>query len=190
MVGEMGGTDIAQVFIDKAKEVGAPLVFAQLYMNNFAAEHKEQGWLFHAEGYPNLKGQLSGLAQDNNARTVLTAVEVLREVDYAIPQEAVYNGFARVVDLTGLMGRWQELAQSPRVICDIAHNDHGIRYVVDQLQSEQYDRLHIVFGMANDKDTGSVLSILRSAVYYFTRASIERALDEKELARQAAEYGF
>lgn len=191
VVGEMGGTDIAQVFIDKAKEVGAPLVFAQLYLNNFAAEREEQGWLFHGDRYSNVKGQLGGPAQDRNARTVLTAVEILREVDYQIPVEAVYSGFAHVVDTTGLMGRWQQLALSPRIVCDIAHNAQGIEYVVDQLKTERYDRLHIVFGMANDKDTDSVLSILpKGAVYYFTRAAIDRALNETELANKAAAYGL
>ena len=191
VVGEMGSTDVAQVFIDKAASVGAPLVFAELYMNNFAAERKGGGWLFYADEYPNIAGQLGGLAQDKNARTVLTAVEILQEVDYSIPTEAVYRGFAHVMDTTGLMGRWQQLASSPRIICDIAHNAHGIQYVVDQLQSERYGRLHIVFGMANDKDAESVLSLLpKDAAYYFTRASIERALDEKELANKAAARGL
>lgn len=191
VVGEMGGTDIAQVFIDKAKSVDAPLVFAQLYMNNFAAEQKVSGWIFHADGYPSINGQLNGLAQDKNARTVLTAIEVLRELDYHLPKEAVYRGFARVVDVTGLMGRWQLLGSSPKILCDIAHNAHGIRYVVDQLAGERYEQLHIVFGMANDKDTESVLSLLpKDAVYYFTRAAIDRALNENELANRAAIFGL
>lgn len=191
VIGELGNTEVAQVFIDKAESVEAPLIFAELYMNNFKAERKEAVWLFHADGYPEVKGELNGLAQDKNARTVLTAVEVLHETGYNIPKEAVYKGFGNVTTITGLMGRWQQLQTSPRVICDIAHNAHGIQYIADQLRSENFDRLHIVFGMANDKDVSTVLSLLpQDAIYYFTKASVERALDEKILATQAETYGL
>lgn len=191
VIGEMGDTEVAQVFIDKAQSVNAPIVFAERYMNNFKAERREFGWLFHADGYPEVKGELKGLVQDKNARTVLTAVEILLETGYDIPKEAVHKGFANVTVITGLMGRWQQLQTSPKIICDIAHNAHGIRYVAEQLQSENFNRLHIVFGMANDKDINAVLSLLpQKAIYYFTKASVERALDEKTLARQAGAYGL
>ncbi len=191
VIGEMGNTEVTQVFIDKAQSVNAPIVFAELYMNNFTAERKESGWLFHANGYPDVKGGLKGLAQNKNARTVLTAVEVLLETGYDIPKEAVYKGFADIIAITGLMGRWQQLQTSPKIICDIAHNAHGIRYVAEQLQSENFNRLHMVFGIANDKDIDPVLSLLpRDAVYYFTKASVERALNEKILSRQAEAHGL
>lgn len=191
IIGEMGSTEVAQVFIDKAKSVNAPLVFAQLYMNNFEAERKGGRWLFHADGYPELQSELTGLAQDKNARTVLTAVEVLLETGYKISRDAVYRGFANVVETTGLMGRWHQLQSSPRITCDIAHNAHGIQQVVEQLQSERYERLHIVFGMANDKDADAMLALLpRDAIYYFTRAAIDRALDETELAKKASMHGL
>ncbi|SFS45615.1 dihydrofolate synthase / folylpolyglutamate synthase [Porphyromonadaceae bacterium NLAE-zl-C104] len=192
VIGEAGNTEVTQVFIDKAQSANAPIVFAELYMNNFKAEKCESGWLlFHADGYPDVKSELRGLAQDKNARTVLTAVEVLLETGYVIPKVAVYKGFANVTSITGLMGRWQQLQTSPKIICDIAHNAHGIRYVAEQLQSENFNRLHMVFGMANDKDIDPVLSLLpRDAVYYFTKASVERALDEKTLAQQAETYGL
>ncbi len=191
VIGEMGSMEVTQVFIDKAQSVSAPLVFAELYMNNFKAERSDSGWLFHADGYPDVKGELKGLAQDKNARTVLTAVEVLLETGYEIPKDAVYKGFANVIHITGLSGRWQQLQTSPKIICDIAHNAHGIRYVAEQLKSENFAKLHIVFGMANDKDIESVLSLLpQKAIYYFTKASIERALNEKIVANQAEAYGL
>jgi len=191
VIGEMGSMEVTQVFIDKAQSMSAPLVFAELYMNNFKAERSDSGWLFHADGYPDVKGELKGLAQDKNARTVLTAVEVLLETGYEIPKDAVYKGFANVIHITGLSGRWQQLQTSPKIICDIAHNAHGIRYVAEQLKSENFAKLHIVFGMANDKDIESVLSLLpQKAIYYFTKASIERALNEKIVANQAEAYGL
>lgn len=191
VIGEMGHTEVARVFTDKAQSVNAPIVFSEIYMNNFVAARGESGWLFQADGYPDLMGELRGPAQDKNARTVLTAVEVLLETGYDIPREAVYKGFANVITITGLMGRWQQLQSSPKIICDIAHNAHGLRYIAEQLRSEKFDRLHIVFGMVNDKDVKSVLALLpEDALYYFTKASVERALDEKMLAQQATGFGL
>lgn len=191
VIGEMGHTEVARVFTDKAQSVNAPIVFSEIYMNNFVAARGESGWLFQADGYPDLMGELRGPAQDKNARTVLTAVEVLLETGYDIPREAVYKGFANVITITGLMGRWQQLQSSPKIICDIAHNAHGLRYIAEQLRSEKFDRLHIVFGMVNDKDVKSVLALLpEDALYYFTKASVERALNEKMLAQQATGFGL
>lgn len=189
VIGEAGSIEVAQVFIDKANSVEAPLVFSELYINNFVAERNSSGMLFKADGYNDLKGELRGPAQEKNARTVLTSIEVLKEIGYNIPKEAVYSGFVNVISLTGLLGRWQIVQQEPKIICDIAHNSHGIQYVVDQLANESYNNLHIVFGMANDKDIDSVLKILpRNAVYYFTKASTERALNEDIIKEQAFEY--
>lgn len=191
VIGEMGDTEVSQVFINKAKSVEAPIVFAELYMNNFAAKRSGDQIIFNSDNYSNLIGRLNGPAQEYNARTVLTAIEVLSELGYNIAKDAVYKGFANVIELTGLMGRWQELQKSPKIICDIAHNSHGIRCVVERLKSEKFNKLHIIFGMANDKDTDSVMKLLpMNAVYYFTRASVERALDEKILADRAKGFGL
>jgi dihydrofolate synthase/folylpolyglutamate synthase len=189
IIGEAGNIEVAQVFIDKANSVEAPLVFSELYMNNFVAERSSSGMLFTADGYKDLNGELRGPAQEKNARTVLTSIEILKEIGYNILKEAVYSGFANVISLTGLLGRWQIVQQEPKIICDIAHNSHGIQYVVDQLVGERCNKLHIVFGMANDKDIDSVLKILpKNAVYYFTKASIERALNEDLIKEQASIY--
>ncbi len=191
IIGEIGNIEVSQVFIDKAKSVEAPIVFAELYMNNFKSERTSKGWVFNTDEYTDIIGTLRGPAQDKNARTILTTIEILKEIGYNIPYEAVYNGFANVVDITSLMGRWHELRTHPRVICDIAHNSHGIKYIVEQLESENYKKLHIVFGMANDKDVDSVLSLLpKHADYYFTKANVDRALDEKVLTEKAQRFGL
>ncbi|MDI9523796.1 MAG: folylpolyglutamate synthase/dihydrofolate synthase family protein [Bacteroidota bacterium] len=191
VIGEAGDGDVERVFTERANSLNAPLHFAERKRADFTAERNHFGWLFHADGYPPFISQLNGWAQDNNARTVLTAVDLLLEKGYNIPREAVLIGFARVVNTTGLMGRWQTISSTPRTICDIAHNAHGIRYVAEQLRSEPYERLHIVFGMANDKEVDEVLSLLpKEATYYFTRAAIDRALNEKELAAMADAHGL
>ena len=91
----------------------------------------------------------------------------------------------------GFTGRWQILQENPKIVCDTGHNAHGIRYIAEQLRAEKYKHLHIVFGMVNDKNTSEVLQLLPAkATYYFTKASVERSLDEKLLAQQALHFGL
>ena len=108
-----------------------------------------------------------------------------------IPDKAVYQGFENVTKLTGLQGRWQHINNIPKVICDTGHNIGGIQYIVRQLNSEKYKTLRIVIGMVNDKDINGVLSILpQNAVYYFTQASIPRALPAQEMMQKGLAHGL
>ncbi len=190
VIGEAKG-DVKQVFIDRANEVKAPLFFAEEHTLFDSARQCDKGWEFNCGEYPHLIGELGGLCQEKNAATVLTAVAQLRAAGYRITTQSVYEAFAHVTTLTGLMGRWQQLESSPRLVCDTGHNTGGIEYITRQLQHESYRTLRIVIGMVNDKDISGVLAMLpKQATYYFTRASIPRALPQEELARLAAQVGL
>ncbi len=191
VIGESDDEEVKKVFTGKADSENAPIIFAETVLNDFSARRVDDEWIINTREYPDLIYKLNGFAQEKNAKTVLAAVAELKKIGYGIPKDAVYSGFARVVELTGLKGRWQVLREKPKTVCDTGHNAHGIRYIVEQLKQEKYNRLHVVFGMVNDKDIASVLAMLpRQAVYYFTRASVERALNEKTLAEQAAAFGL
>ncbi len=164
------------VFLNKAQEVNAPVFFA---------EENDR------EDYPGVESELKGLYQKKNTRTLLTALPLLKEAGYRIDEQTVRSGFARVCELTGLMGRWQMLQESPTLICDTGHNVGGITYIVEQLKQQSYHRLHIIIGMVNDKDISGVLALLpRDATYYFTKASVKRALPEHELYKLASDAGL
>lgn len=191
VIGEASEEKVKTVFLDKAKEQNSPIVFADTALPDFSADIQGSMWIFSTREHGDLKGELNGFAQEKNAKTVLTAVEQLKRIGYQIPKEAVYEGFENVVEITGLMGRWQTLQQSPKIICDTGHNAHGIRYIAEQLKQEKYKKLHMVFGMVRDKDSNAVLSLLpKNAKYYFTKPSNERALSEKTLAQQALQHGL
>ena len=130
--------------------------------------------------------QLQGNYQDKNMQTAYVALQVLRNFcGIELSNDAIAKGFAEVCTLTGLRGRWEVLSQSPLTICDTGHNGHGIRYVAEQLRSSSPHRLHIVFGMVNDKDIDTVLGLLpEDAVYYFTQPATSRALPAEELCRR------
>lgn len=158
------------VFQQKAQEVGAPIHFA---------EEEE-----HMQDYPQLDFELKGLYQEKNQRTLLASLALLKKAGYHFTDENVCQGFAQVVELTGLMGRWQRLQERPTLVCDTGHNTGGIAYVAEQLRQQSCRRLHIVLGMVSDKDVRGVLALLpKEADYYFTQASVKRALPATELAQ-------
>ncbi len=189
VIGEAEG-GVAEVFRERAIEVNAPIYFVQDEKPILTAQPGiNGGWDYSSGQFGEFHGELGGLCQDKNAATVLQTLEVLIQKGYTIPKEAVHQGFAEVTSLTGLQGRWQMLGESPKIICDTGHNEGGMQYIVQQLANEKYDRLHIVFGVVNDKDVRKILSMLpRHARYYFTKASIQRALDEQELQKLASAF--
>lgn len=192
VIGEAEGV-VRKVFEEKALSEGAPVTFAQDKDIIARAEMQEDGsWLFQTAKYSDLKGELGGLPQVKNAATVLCAVDALLGEGIAIIPDAVYEGFARVSELTGLLGRWQIIRhEKPRIICDTGHNVGGFEYITKQLANEKCKQLRIVIGMVNDKDISKVLALLPAdAVYYFTRASVSRALDESELHDKASVFGL
>jgi dihydrofolate synthase/folylpolyglutamate synthase len=147
-------------------------------------------WEFETHLYPGLINELGGFAQEKNTATVLSAVRLLKET-LTIPPKAVYKGFRWVVENTGLLGRWQILQYNPQLVLDTGHNAGGMEYIVRQLREEKYERLHLIFGMVNDKDLAPVLQLLPDdAEYYFTQARIPRALDAGLLAEQASRFGL
>ncbi|MBJ7880467.1 bifunctional folylpolyglutamate synthase/dihydrofolate synthase [Gelidibacter salicanalis] len=134
---------------------------------------------------------LKGYYQNKNKATVIAAVQVMRQKSFEISEEALKKGFLNVVKNTGLNGRWQILQTHPKVICDTAHNKEGLQYAMSQLLDEDFDQLHIVFGVVNDKDVESILPLLpKMAVYYFCRPNIPRGLDAEILQNVFIKHGF
>jgi dihydrofolate synthase/folylpolyglutamate synthase len=131
---------------------------------------------------------LSGLYQQKNLVTVLEAVHQLQLIGWKISYGNVSEALQHVKKTTGLHGRWEVILHDPKIILDVAHNVDGISQVVEQLSFETYDHLYIVIGMVKDKEIEEVLKLLPShASYYFTKAQIPRALDEKELKEKASQ---
>lgn len=190
VIGEAEG-EVRAVFQQRADEVGAPIFFAQDSHCMTSATPTRGGWLYTDTLAGDVWGELGGLCQEKNAATILTAVAELRNRGYNIPDEAIREGFAHVTTLTGLQGRWQRIADAPLTICDTGHNIGGMQYIAQQLADTPCRNLRIVLGMVNDKDISGVLSLLpRKAQYYFTQASVARALSAQEVATIATKYGL
>jgi dihydrofolate synthase/folylpolyglutamate synthase len=133
---------------------------------------------------------LGGNYQEKNIPTVVQALDIL-STRFNIKDSDIIRGLKNVIQNTGLKGRWQTIGVNPLIICDTGHNKEGLEYVMDQICTMSKSRLHIVVGFVNDKDLISVLPLFPvDAVYYFTRASIMRALDENVLRTEALNYGL
>ncbi len=189
--------ELIDVFKTKARILKAPVYLAHKYFQvpySVLAGDGKQYFLVKSgknHVFPELCSDLQGLIQRKNLPVVLETIATLRRLKWSISDEAVYKGIANVKELTGLHGRWEISQKKPLVVFDTAHNEDGIRVVVQQLAETRYRELHIVIGTVNDKVIDKVLQLLpQEARYYFTQASIPRALDVKLLAAKAGFYGL
>ncbi len=162
------------VFLAKAKETNSEIYFASDLIG---------------ETYPSA---LHGDYQIQNKKTVLQTIKVLQDrKQLSISETFIKNGFLNVIKNTGLQGRWQQLGENPKVICDTAHNAHGLRIIINQLKKEKYDQLHIVLGLVNDKNLDEILPLFpRNAIFYFCKPNNFRGLDEAILKEKAAEFNL
>ena len=135
---------------------------------------------------------LLGDYQQKNIQTVLKTIEILnQQEDWIITEEALTLGLQKVVENTHLKGRWQICGNSPKIICDTAHNASGLQLVMQQLQKESYNKLYIVLGVVKEKNLDLILGLLPTdAYYYFTKPSIPRGLLAEELAESAKHFNL
>lgn len=180
------------VFEDKAKSTNSDIIFAEDNKLINGYKQTENGLLLYkSDKIKDLYGELNGLYQVKNTNTILNAVYKLIGLGYNIDETNIKNGFRNVCHLTGLMGRWQKLEENPTIICDTGHNIGGMKYIVEQLSRMKYDKLHIIIGMVNDKDISGVISLLpKNAKYYFTQASVKRALPAEQVKEIANNHGL
>ena len=171
------------VFIQKATSTNSAIYLAEENDIILSHQHSHNGGIdYETKTYGTIHGELSGLCQIKNTATILTAINVLAKIGLAIQPENIIEGFKHVCELTGLRGRWEKINKNPITICDTGHNVNGLEYIVRQLQQQKYEKLHIVFGMVNDKDIEGVLSIMpKDATYYFCQASVKRAMPSQQL---------
>lgn len=133
---------------------------------------------------------LGGDYQVKNLQTLFMAYNVLKDY-FKLSATNLAEGIRKTIINTGLKGRWQILGNNPLIVCDTGHNREGLEYVVRQIRSTRAAGVHIILGFVKDKDLSTILPLFpEDARYYFTRASVPRALDEKTLAETALEYGL
>jgi dihydrofolate synthase/folylpolyglutamate synthase len=165
--------EVHSVFYQKAIETRSDLFLAE---QNVADEYLSD---------------LKGFYQSKNSKTAVRSIKVIQDLSFSVSEFQIKKGLLNVVKNTGLLGRWQILNTSPLTICDTAHNKEGLNYVIKQLLSLEYNNLHIVLGVVNDKDLAEILSLLpKKATYYFCRPSIPRGLDATILKDKSKQFNL
>ncbi len=204
VVGE-SNEETDHVFLKKAKECNSCLLFADKVLkstplggeqslkdeNSFYSVDLHRLPLSSASDFNQseivIECPLIGDYQQNNIKTVIGCLPFLKQINHA----NLLRGIKNTISNTGLMGRWQVLGHKPLVICDIGHNTHGLKWVVNQISRERYTKLHFILGVVNDKDISAMLNILpKDAFYYYCKADIPRGLESAKLTRLATEAGL
>ena len=145
----------------------------------FADKVEPELWAQHEEILQ--KMDLQGEYQRKNLRTVLAALDVL-----GAKGNFVREALIRTAERTGFRGRWEKLSDNPYVICDIGHNEHGLKYNfahLERMKSEgRCTDLIMVYGSVADKDVDSVIYLMpKDAIYVFTQAQGKRALPAENI---------
>ena len=167
-------SETKDVFIEVASRNNSEIYFAD----------KEKHILYQSD--------LKGSYQKKNVSAVVRTIDVLRDLgEFIVSDKSVHDGLLKVVENTGLLGRWQLLQESPRIICDTAHNREGLTYTMDQLAKTSYERLHIVFGVVSDKDLSTIIPLMpKDANYYFCKPNVPRGMSVDLLEQCFTEAGF
>ncbi len=163
--------EIAPVFEEIAKERNSELVYAD------------------KEDLEEYKTSLFGSYQNRNIKGVLATIKLLK--GFNISQEHIRRGLMKVIENTGLLGRWQILQENPKVVCDMAHNSEGLTLVLEQVKLQKFKTLHIVLGFVKEKNLDVILPLFpKDAIYYLARPDIPRGLDVEILMKKASEFGL
>ena len=179
------------VFQETAKNKNADIFFADKHLQiPFMLKTLENRLKFNIEKegkilFKDLEIDLLGNYQQKNIITAVCSILHLQK-KIEVSTENIYNGLKKVVKNTHLLGRWQIMDSNPLIVCDTGHNEDGVKYVIEQIKNTAYKRLHIIWGMVADKNIDKILELLpENANYYFTKAQIPRAMDEKLLSTKA-----
>ena len=158
-----------EVFIQSARDKKSDIIFAD--QNNH-------------QSYPS---DLNGNYQRKNQKTVLEALNFLKSKNYKIPEVALKKGLNRVIQNTGLRGRWEILSKNPLIICDTAHNKAALLMVLEQLNDYQSNKIHFILGFTNDKDLQDISKLFpKDGIFYFVKANIERGAEPKKIMESFA----
>jgi len=190
------------ILSEVAAKLNAPLIHAATQFSPFqlrttngfleiAMRQQPEGLI----GYYTL--DLLGHYQQYNLSSVLAACKVLLTQGWEMSDQHIQHALRNTKKITGFSGRYEIIHHHPDIILDVAHNEDGIRELVQQFSTIpenaglQQPKLHIILGMVKDKDIDKVLSMLpQSATYYFTNASIPRAMPVNMLSAKARSRGL
>ena len=203
IVGE-ASAEIRPIFEALAEEHDTSIFYAEDEGEVISAEFlpEDAGIYYKTKHIGEFKSELCGHYQAKNTCTILAVLNELVKQGYLCRtisfneakiavQKELNETFLHVCEITGLKGRWQTVRTHPTVVCDVGHNMAAWEYLSQQLATVKCEHMHIVFGLVDDKDVYSIMSLLpQSATYYFTKGSTKRALPEMSVKTFGQQFGL
>ena len=126
---------------------------------------------------------LRGEFQRENMKTAMLALGVLGDRGWKVSEENARKGAKRVLKNTKLKGRWQKIGTQPLTFCDVAHNEAGLKEVINLIESTPHENLWMVLGTVSDKNMDSLIKILPKEAYYILcEANVPRAMPAGEMS--------
>jgi len=126
----------------------------------------------------------------NAALAGLTISKLFDTDDYA----HIEKGIRKVLENTGLQGRYEIFNSKPDIIFDSAHNPDGIKEFIEEFKkdSKGYNKKSILFGAMKDKSLKEMLTTLGNHFdnIYVTEIDYERSAKAADLKKIAAEIGL
>ena len=143
---------------------------------------------FDFDGLDRVRLPLIGSYQPRNAALAITALRVMREKGWNIPESAIRAGLETVQ----WAGRFELLRHQPAFVLDGSHNSHGMTATVQSLR-DRFPGQKFVFlvSIMADKDVDKMLELLAPlAVRFVTVAAhTPRAMPAQTLAEHIRRYG-
>ena len=184
---EFLGNNLKDIAKEKAGIIkkGVPVVISEFQKETFPVfETKAQKIgtdIYLAENTNKFETDLLGDFQNKNINGVVKVISLLEQLN--ISYQNIEKGLLNIKRNTGLIGRFQILNDSPKVICDVGHNLEAFQEIIANLNSLRFDNLKFVLGFVKGKDFEKIIDILpKNAQYFFCKPDIKRGLSLESLA--------
>ncbi len=184
--------EAARVIAKKAYESGAKFYDATKIKYGIR-EESAFGYKFDMEiygtDYSDVKIIMSGRHQVENAKTAMTALEILRKQSIIkVNRDSVYRGFAKAAQ----PGRFEVLEGEPYIVLDGAHNEAGAEALKKAVRDcFPHSDIVMVTGMLKDKDIDTIIDNFCEITDTFVAVEPDnpRKLPAEELAEKLKEKG-
>lgn len=173
LICESQDAEVEEIFRKAAEEAGA----ASIEIINPEKIQIKDHQTFSAYGYEDLKMQMLGLHQFENA----TAAILSAEAYLGKAEQAIRAGVAN----TKWMGRMEVLQTEPFFMVDGAHNAHGVTALRKSLMALfPGEKFHFIMGVMADKDYVDMIAELLPLALDFTTVTVgySRSLEAEQLA--------
>jgi dihydrofolate synthase/folylpolyglutamate synthase len=171
--------------------------FVRIHPNNILVRQSSLDGLlmdFRIEGkiIKNVRVSLAGKHQAMNALLAIYAVEIAAQrSNFIIDKKAIRKGLAHIRRFTGIQARLSIVQRNPLVLADVAHNPEAVRVLCASLKGLHLGKIHIVFGLMQDKNYPAIISTLRQIAksVFVVEAQTERSRSAAELAQEVHRVG-